>query len=170
MNLVKQTYRYALLALIVMFSIGCAAATSLLNNNSAGAATPPPSMSTEAPLSTSSADGGSATSPLAGNWNATSNLGKFLFTIDPSGENVTAVDIELNNWKCGGTLLSTQTTVQDVWPVSDSQVSIDFYLDSEQEMPLAIGGSYDQQQKEFSGSWNVDAYGTMCSGTWQATK
>src|SRR5271169_6689805 len=111
MNLVKPIYRFALLALIVTFSIGCAAATSLINNNSSGAPTQPPSMSTEAPLSTSSANGNSATSPLAGNWNATSDLGKFLFTIDPSGENVTAVDIELNNWKCGGTLLSTQSTV-----------------------------------------------------------
>jgi hypothetical protein len=165
MNPLKQ-YRYLVFALILIFSIACSAANSLFNNSGAPSQ---PSVPTAAPVTTSSSNGSSASSPLAGKWIAASDLGKFLLTIDPAGENVTAVAIELNNWKCGGTLLTTQMTVQDTWPVSDNQISVDFYLDSDQVMPLTIEGSYDQQQKAFSGIWSVDAYGTTCSGTWKAT-
>ena len=162
----NKHYRHFIFALILIFSIACSAATSLINNSGASSQ---PSMPTAAPLATCSAGGNPASSPLAGKWIAASDLGKFLLTIDPTGENVTAVAIELNNWKCGGTLLTTQMTVQDTWPVSDNQISVDFYLDSDQVMPLTIEGSYDQQQKAFSGIWSVDAYGTTCSGTWKAT-
>jgi hypothetical protein len=166
MNAIKHL-RYLILALILVFSVACSAATSLLNSPGASSQ---PSMPTAAPLATSSANGNPASSPLAGKWIAASDLGKFLLTIDPAGENVTAVAIELNNWKCGGTLLTTQLTVQDNWPISDSQLSVDFYLDSDEMMPLTIEGSYDQQHKAFSGTWNVDAYGSTCSGTWKATR
>jgi hypothetical protein len=166
MNPVKH-FRYLILALILIFSISCSAVTSLLNNSGTSSQ---PSLPTVAPLATSSNSGNSPSSPLAGKWIAVSDLGKFLLTIDPTGENVTAVAIELNNWKCGGTLLTTQLTVQDTWAISDSQLSVDFYLDSDEMMPLTIEGSYDQQYKAFTGTWNVDAYGTTCSGTWKATR
>ena len=158
MNPFKLPVRWFLIALIAAFSIGCGGLSSILPGGTDSANQPP----------TPTTDPNLTPSPMAGKWNAASDLGKLAFTIDPSGGAVTSVDLNLVNWKCGGTLLTTQLNVQSTWSVSDGQFSVDFYLGSNQELPLVLNGTYDPKHNSFSGTWDVDAYGTTCSGTWKA--
>ena len=158
MNLFNQPRRSFLIALITLFSMGCGGLSALLPAGTDSANQPP----------TPTIDPNFTPSPLAGKWNAESNLGQLAFTIDPSGSEVTSVDLNMVNWKCGGTLLTTRLSVQSTWSVSDGQFSVDFYLGDEQHLPLVLDGTYDPKHHSFSGTWNVDAYGTTCTGNWKA--
>jgi hypothetical protein len=114
--------------------------------------------------STSTASTGS--SPLSGDWNATPEFGRLAFTVDATGANVTTLVVGVANWTCGGTTLTTEVQSIGPWTISNNEFSTDVELDSGVFNTLTVTGAYDAASKTFSGTWDDDAHGTKCSGTW----
>jgi len=106
-------------------------------------------------------------SPMSGDWNVKAEFGRFAFTVDPEGRNVTTAVFAINNWTCGGTTLSTSLQSLSQWPISDGQFGGNVNLNGNFHTMTVIG-NYDQTQKTFTGTWEEDAHGTVCSGEWKA--
>ncbi len=107
-------------------------------------------------------------SPMSGDWNANSDFGHIAFTVDPNGNNVVTTVINISNFTCGGTFLTTETQILNSWSISDGEFSGDIDLGDNDFLSMTIDGTYDQARKTFAGTWEEDAHGTTCSGQWEA--
>jgi hypothetical protein len=108
-------------------------------------------------------------SPISGDWNAYADFGRFAFTIDPDGLKVTTAVLELSNWTCGGTTITTGIQELDTRSVTDGEFSVDFSLDSGRRFhTIAFNGTYDAAKKKFSGTWTEDNHSKICSGAWES--
>jgi hypothetical protein len=107
-------------------------------------------------------------SPMSGDWNANTDFGHIAFTVDPNGNNVATTVINLSNFTCGGTFLTTETQILNSWSIRDGEFSGDIDLGDNDFLTLTVAGTYDQAKKTFSGTWEEDASGTTCSGQWEA--
>jgi hypothetical protein len=107
-------------------------------------------------------------SPMSGDWNATTPFGRFAFTVDPDGTNVTTVVVKLTGFTCGGTTLTTEAQVLNQWPLDKGAFSGYVNLKTGHILDLYVVGVYDKAHKTFSGTWEEDAYGTHCTGKWSA--
>ncbi len=105
---------------------------------------------------------------MSGDWNADTEFGHIAFTVDPDGHNVTTTLIKMSSFTCGGTFLSTNTHILNSWPLSDNEFSGSINLDDSHFLTLMINGTYDEAQKTFTGTWEEDSHGTLCSGDWTA--
>jgi hypothetical protein len=106
-------------------------------------------------------------SPMSGDWIAQTTFGRFAFTVDPTGENVTTSVVNITNFTCGGTTLTTELQTINTWPIMDSQFSAAIDLNPGHIEDLSIDAKFDPKTKKFSGTWEDDEYGTHCSGTWE---
>lgn len=107
-------------------------------------------------------------SPMSGDWNADTEFGHFAFTVDPDGNYVTTAVIKMSMWTCGGTLLSTETQVLNSWSISNGGFSGQIDLDESHFHTITFDGTYDEANKQFTGTWVEDSHGTTCSGTWES--
>ena len=107
-------------------------------------------------------------SPMSGDWNANTNFGHIAFTVDPNGNNVVTTVINMSNFTCGGTFMTTETQILNSWSISDGEFSGDIDLGDNGFLRMTIDGTYDQARKTFVGTWEEDAHGTTCSGQWDA--
>ena len=108
-------------------------------------------------------------SPMSGDWNADTEFGHIAFTVDPDGNNVVTTVITMSNFTCGSTYLSTDTQILNSWSISNGEFSSEVDLDDSHFLTMTIDGTYDEAAKTFSGSWEEDSHGTICSGEWTAT-
>jgi hypothetical protein len=106
-------------------------------------------------------------SPMSGDWTVDAEFGKLAFSVDPEGTVVLTAVIAVTNWTCGGTTLSTQLQSISQWPISNNEFIGDVNLNGSFHT-MRIEGSYDETHKQFSGTWEEDAHGTVCSGTWES--
>jgi hypothetical protein len=104
---------------------------------------------------------------MSGDWIAQTDFGRFAFTIDPTGQTVITSDLNMSNFTCGGTTLTTELQTINTWPVTDSQFSGSIDLNPDHVEYVNMDAKYDAKDKKFTGNWEEDAYGTHCSGTWQ---
>jgi hypothetical protein len=107
-------------------------------------------------------------SPMSGDWNANTDFGHIAFTVDSNGNNVVTTVINISNFTCGGTFLTTETQILNSWSISDGEFSGDIDLGDNDFLSMTIDGTYDQARKTFAGTWEEDAHGTTCSGQWEA--
>jgi hypothetical protein len=103
----------------------------------------------------------------AGDWIATTDFGKLVFTVDTTGSKITKMSYQFSNWTCGPTTVSGTIEASAEWPITDGKFSIDGSLDSEQTMNF--GGTYSAADQKFSGTWSEISHGSTCSGIWEAT-
>ncbi len=63
------------------------------------------------------------------------------------------------------------TNVQSIgpFPLDQGQFSIDVNLENGEILDVYIDGTYDAKKKLFSGTWEEDAHGDKCSGTWTSS-
>ena len=146
-----------LFTLLILLSIGCGVQSII-----PGIPTFPPIPPTPG---TSNVPTGS--SPMSGDWNASPDFGKLAFTVDPDGQNVTTAVIVVTNWTCGGTTLTTELQSLSQWPISDGQFGGNVNLNGNFHT-MTIIGTYDEAKKQFAGTWEEDAHGTICSGNWES--
>ena len=104
---------------------------------------------------------------MSGDWSAKTEFGRLAFTIDPNGKSVTTMVVEISNYTCGGTTLTTQEQTLSLWPISAGEFSNTINLDPGRIEDLSLDGSYSHSDRRFSGTWEEDAYGTHCSGRWE---
>ena len=104
---------------------------------------------------------------MSGDWNASANFGRLAFTVDPDGKNVTTAVITVSDWTCGGTTLTTELQAITQWPISHGEFGGNANLNGNFHT-LTVIGNYDEGKKQFTGTWEEDAHGTTCSGTWEA--
>jgi len=107
-------------------------------------------------------------SPMSGDWNANTEFGRFAFTVDPDGKNVTTAVLEISGWTCGNTKITTNTQELNTWLINSGEFIADFELDSNHLHTLTLNGAYDEENGKFSGIWTEDEHGTICSGTWES--
>lgn len=106
-------------------------------------------------------------SPMSGDWNAATQFGRFAFTVDPAGGNIVTAVVKINNFSCGGTLLTTETQVLNTWPLDNGKFSGSIDLgDSNEILYINFDGTYHSASKTFTGSWDFDAHGSHCTGDW----
>jgi len=142
-------------SLLIIASLACGSVPSL------------PSIPTFPPKpGTSNVPTGS--SPMSGDWNADTKFGHLAFSVDPDGNNVTTTVINMSGWRCGGTILTTEMQLLNSWSIRNGEFSGEIDLDDSHFHTMAIGGSYDDARKTFSGTWEEDSHGTTCSGKWEA--
>jgi hypothetical protein len=62
-----------------------------------------------------------------------------------------------------------QVSANPPWAISDGQFSAHANLGSSSTdlNDLYVDGAYDKAANKFSGTWEQDAYGTTCKGTWE---
>jgi hypothetical protein len=106
-------------------------------------------------------------SPLSGDWNADTEFGRIAFSVDPEGGVVTTAVIEVTNWTCGGTTLTAELQSISQWPISNGNFAGMVNLNGSFHT-IRIDGSYDEVNKKFSGTWEQNAHGTLCSNTWES--
>ena len=105
---------------------------------------------------------------MSGDWNADTDFGHFAFTVDPDGRDVVTAVINMSRWTCGGTTLTTELQVLNSWSISDGEFVGEIDLDDSQFHTLKLDGTYDETNKQFVGTWQQDAHGSICSGTWES--
>ena len=105
-------------------------------------------------------------SPMSGDWNADTDFGSFAFTVAPDGTRVTTAVIKLQGFNCGGSTVSSQVQSLSSWSIEGGGFSGDVSLESGEEFDISFDGAYDESSKTFSGTWEEDAYGTLCDGDW----
>jgi Trk-type K+ transport system membrane component len=135
----------------VLFSLACGM-TSLIPN------LPPKPGTSNVPT---------GSSPMSGDWTVNAEFGKFAFTVDPDGKNVTTAVFELSGWACGGTTLSTSLQSLSQWPLTDGQFAGMVNLNGNFHT-MTVVGTYDKANKQFVGTWEQNAHGSICSGNWEA--
>ncbi len=108
-------------------------------------------------------------SPMSGDWNAATPFGRFAFTVDPDGKDVTTAVVKLAGYTCGGTTLTTEAQVLNQWPLDKGAFSGYVNLKSGHILDLYLDGVYDKTHKTFTGTGEEDAYGTHCTGKWTTT-
>ena len=152
-NLLKSKWLFILI-LPILSSIACGAIAGI------------PTMPVIPPKpSTNSVPTGG--SPMSGDWNVNAEFGKFAFTVDPDGKNVTTAVFELSGWRCGGTTLSTSLQSLSQWSISNGEFVGDVNLNGNFHT-MKMVGIYDDANKQFTGTWEEDAHGTVCSGKWES--
>ncbi len=145
-----------LLALVMILSMACSG-QSIIPSIPAFPSIATPSMNNVP----------TGSSPMSGDWNVNADFGRFAFTVDPDGKNITTAVFELSNWTCGGTTLSTSVQSLSQWPISNGQFAGFLNLNGNFHT-MSVEGTYDDTNKQFTGTWEEDAHGTVCSGTWEA--
>lgn len=130
-----------------------------------------PSMPTFPPILPTPSENNAPTdsSPMSGDWNATTPFGKFAFAVDPDGANVTTAVVKLTGFTCGGTTLTTEEQELIAWPLTSGSFTGHVSLKPGHVLDLYLDGSYDKAHKTFTGTWEEDAYGTHCTGKWVTT-
>ena len=156
----KHSRSIFIFILVLLLSIACGA-QSLIPTMPAMPTFPP------VPPSPSANNVPTGSSPMSGDWNASADFGKLAFTVDPDGKNVITAVITVSAWTCGGTTLTTELQAITQWPISDGQFGGNVNLNGNFHT-LTVIGNYDEGKKQFIGTWEEDAHGTTCSGTWEA--
>ena len=105
-------------------------------------------------------------SPLSGDWNAATDFGSFAFTVAPDGTRVMTAVIRLRGFSCGGSTVTSEVQSLSAWSLEDAGFSGDVSLESGEQFDISFDGAYDESNRTFSGTWEEDAYGTLCSGDW----
>jgi hypothetical protein len=157
MNKFAQSQRLFLFVLIAVVSLACAA-QSLIPNMPNFPSIPPTPGTSNVPT---------GSSPMSGDWTASTDFGQLAFTVDPDGGNVTTAVIVVTHWTCGGTTLTTQLQSLSQWPISDGQFGGNVNLNGNFHT-MTIIGAYDETNDQFIGTWEEDAHGTTCSGEWES--
>lgn len=103
---------------------------------------------------------------MSGDWNATTKFGRIAFSVDGAGNNLTTAVVVLSNWTCGGTTMTTNVQTLGPFSMEQGKFSIDVSLETNEPLDVYVDGTYDAKKKVFSGTWEEDAYGTKCTGTW----
>jgi hypothetical protein len=110
-------------------------------------------------------------SPMSGDWSAVTDFGRIAFTIDPEGQTLQVIDVQVHNWTCGGVTLTTGLMAKSEPPPSVTGGSFGMSINlgdaGEHNDELYVTGMYDEANKKFSGEWEQDAYGTTCTGAWE---
>ena len=151
-------YQNLFLFILIMVSLFACGVQSLIPNMPTFPALPPKPGTSNVPT---------GSSPMSGDWNASPDFGKLAFTIDPDGKNVTTAVFVISNWTCGGTTLTTELQSLSQWPISDGQFGGNVNLNGSFHT-MTIIGTYDEANKQFTGTWEEDAHGTTCTGKWEA--
>lgn len=107
-------------------------------------------------------------SPMSGDWNVNAEFGRFAFTVDPDGKEVTTAVIEVSKWTCGGTTLTASFQVINTWLINNGEFIGDLDMDSSHFHTMTLDGIYDEVNRKFSGTWTEDEHGTICSGAWES--
>jgi hypothetical protein len=109
--------------------------------------------------------------PAAGDWVATTDYGKLVFTVDATGTKITKMSYQFSNWTCGPGTVSGSITASASWPITDNKISIDDDLSTSPNGTdlMSTSGTYSATDQKFTGTWSEDAYGNKCSGSWEAT-
>ena len=155
MNKLVGSRWFVTVVLLVLLSIACGGVPSI-----PGIPTFPPKPGT------SNVPTGS--SPMSGDWNADTDFGHFAFTVDPDGNNVVTAVITMSGWTCGGTTMTTELQVLNSWSISNGEFVGEIDLDDSHFHTLTLDGTYKEANKQFAGTWEEDAHGTLCSGTWES--
>jgi hypothetical protein len=113
--------------------------------------------------------GATAKSPAPGEWVATTDFGKLVFTVDATGTKITMMSYQFSNWTCGPTTNSGTIGVTHEWPITDGKFSDDETFDPNGNQTMNFRGTYSAADKKFSGTWDEISFGSKCSGTWEAT-
>lgn len=144
-------------SLFILLSIACGSVSII------------PEMPTFPPIppspSTNNIQTGS--SLLSGDWTASTDFGRLAFTVDPDGTVVTTAVVQVSKWTCGGTTLTTELQSLSQWSISSNEFIGDVNLNGSFHT-LRIDGTYDEVNKKFSGTWEENAHGTVCSNTWES--
>jgi hypothetical protein len=113
--------------------------------------------------------GATAKPPAAGEWVASTDFGKLVFTVDETGTKITKMSYQFSEWTCGPTTNSGTIEVGSEWAITDGIFSVTTSFDPDKQQTMTFGGTYDAAKQEFSGAWDEVSYGAQCSGTWEAS-
>jgi len=106
-------------------------------------------------------------SPLSGDWQVNAEFGHFAFSVDPDGNNVTTATFALSNWTCGGTTLTTALQSLSQWPITNGSFGGNVNLNGNFHT-MIVEGTYDETNDRFTGTWEENAHGAVCSGYWES--
>lgn len=112
---------------------------------------------------------GGSKSPAPGEWVATTDFGKLVFTVDATGTKITMISFQFSEWTCGPTTNSGTIETSYELPITDGKFSADQTFDADGNQTMTFGGTYSAGDQKFSGTWSEISYGSKCSGTWEAT-
>jgi hypothetical protein len=143
--------------LIVFFMLACSFVSPLLS-------TPrfPPLPSTP-----TTSDRPTGSSPFSGDWNAKTPFGSLAFTVDPDGSIVTTALVRLTGFSCNETSLTTEAQALSRWALQNGEFSGRISLSSYETSDIYLDGSFNSAARTFSGTWELNANGALCSGEWE---
>ena len=103
---------------------------------------------------------------LAGGWQASTEFGGFVITVNPEGTHITEITHNIQDWACGSTTWSGNGTAVDDpgWSI-DAGGAFTIQSTLNPNLSMTISGTFDTSEYA-SGSWSVDSYGTVCTGSW----
>jgi len=94
----------------------------------------------------------------------------FTFSVNASGTGISTIGYHFSDFSCGGVIRSGGITVTPgtPWPVINNQFSIENKLDPNFEM--TVTGTFEEDSRHASGTWQAVSNGTQCSGSWSALR
>ncbi len=107
--------------------------------------------------------------PQSGDWTCQTDFGELVFTVNPNGTHITKLIITFSSFTCGGVTQSGTITISTSpgWPISNNQFNIEVDINYP-NISMTITGTFSGTGDQASGTWSVNAYGTICSGSWDA--
>lgn len=111
---------------------------------------------------------------VTGKWIASAEFGSFDIIVNNDRTAVDEIAFHMSAWKCGNSGLTQSGTVTFSrsigWPISNRSISIDNNMGpfGSNDM-LKIEGSFGNDGKSSSGTWNANVGTATCNGTWEAS-
>lgn len=109
---------------------------------------------------------GDADTARAGDWEATAAFGDFVFTVNDDGSAITSIEYTFDDYNCAGTVKSGSVSFAGDWPITEHQFSIE-NADPADGDTYRIDGEFAETEVDATGTWELEASGSTCSGTWE---
>jgi hypothetical protein len=106
--------------------------------------------------------------PVAGDWVATTDFGKSVFTVNDTGTKISKMIYQFSEWTCGPVTNSGTIEIKSTWSITNGKFIVESSFDAGKKQTMNFSGTYDASNQKFSGTWSAVYYGTKCSGTWEA--
>ncbi len=106
--------------------------------------------------------------PRSGDWKVPTRFGQFVFTVNPSGTEITKLATTFSSYTFGG--ITQNGTVISMpspgWPISNNQFNIVNSIDPRGTIKLTINGTFAPSGTQASGTWSMLVSGQSDVASW----
>ncbi len=110
--------------------------------------------------------------PLSGLWQAPTGFGTLELTVNPERTGITKIVFRFQSWRCGSVTRNGSASVtrtSGAWEIDRSSGQFTIPANFGANLTFTVAGTF-SSNTAVSGTWTAHSYGTVCSGSWSASR